>query len=256
MQYKYGKRFGLNSLRTGARHVSSTHGRTANFVSSARVNGKTPFMVESEAEQLVAQMLSFDPSVSEYRPQEISVDLVEGVLLYTPEQRKAASARYRDVVGPCIFTPDFVAALVNQAKRVIEVKLDSFPGDEEYEKKLQSAKSVLIRHGFEMVVAIIPADQRMPVWSNVPLIIQAYGRQDLRPSEDTFRKIEMAFDAGARVARDLTRPLGLDMKLMPSLIGSGVVSLDLLNDHIRGDAPVGAAAGDLSHLQLIDRLSK
>lgn len=251
---KYGKRSAYKGLRPGARPVATTFGRTSNPVAAAKFADRQPFLADGPAEQLVAQMLDLDPEVVSFLPQGVAVDLVAGCLLYTREQRSAAAAKYKSLPGPCIYTGDYLVELSGARQRVLEVKLDSFPGDEVYQEKFQRAKLVLNRYGCELAKVIIPADERRPVWTTVPLVTQAFMHRALWPSAEVLEKIGVIAEAGASTARDYLRPLGLEVNMLPVLVASGALSTDLLSLPLQGGSPVEAAYGDLSHLQLIDRL--
>ena len=148
--HAYGRRTGKRGLPGGARAVAPTYGRTAHPVAAEKFANRIPFMVESEAEQLVSGMLDLDPEVVALCPQGFTVDLREGVLLYTPEQRKAAEVKYRKVPGPSLYTTDFFVELDGNRRRALEVKLDSFQGEDEYVAKLITARPIIERFGLDL----------------------------------------------------------------------------------------------------------
>ena len=256
MKSNYGRRGANVGLRVGSRLVSTTYGRTSNAVAASKSVDRRPFLVDSEGEQLVAQILDIDPGVVAFRAQGVTVDLVEGTLLQTVEQRNAARTKYRQVAGPCLYTVDYVADLTGSRQCALEVKLDKFVGDDDYHVKVNLARSILSRYGCDLWVVIIPGDQRCPVWTNIPLICQALLHRDLWPSSETLDEIDRLSAAGAVKARDFLRPLGLGPNMLPIMVASGALSADLLEGHLRGDSKVEAAHGDISHLQLIERLKK
>jgi hypothetical protein len=256
MKPNYGRR-GVNSgLRVGTRLVATTYGRTSNPVAANKSEGRRPFLVESEGEQLVAQILEIDPEILAFRAQGVTVDLLEGTLLQTADQRNAARSKYRQVSGPCLYTADYVADISGARQRALEVKLDAFEPDEEYRAKLNLARPILSRYGCDLVVVIIPSDQRHAVWTNIPLICQAFMHRELWPSSETLGEIDRLSAAGAVTARDFLRPLALGPNMLPIMVASGALSADLLEGQLRGDSKVEAAHGDISHLQLIERLKK
>ena len=63
MKGQFGKRTGVKDMTTGVRHASSTFGKTANIGFSSKANEEIPFLLESEAEGLVSQSISFAPDV-------------------------------------------------------------------------------------------------------------------------------------------------------------------------------------------------
>lgn len=89
---KYGKRGGMKAVDTGTRPVARTFGKEALLSFSEKSSGVRVF--ENDAERLVSKLLSLDPRVRRFLPQPFAVDLVEGRLLHTADQRDAASRRY------------------------------------------------------------------------------------------------------------------------------------------------------------------
>lgn len=250
----YGKRKAQRDV-PGSRRLGTTYGRTTHLVSSHKHAGRAPFHVESQAEQLIAQVLDLDPDVLAFTPQGFTVDLVAGTLLHTEDERKAARSRYKDRPGPSLYTPDFVRRLVGNTDEAIEVKLDSYTGDERYVEKLALATPIMVRHGRSFRVIVVPADQRHPVWTNVPLICQALMRQDLWPTPPIIERLVDLAGQGAQTSTEFMTPLGLNSSYLPHFMVAGALSADILAHAIRGSMPVTLAQGDLGHLQLLERLT-
>lgn len=254
MRGQFGKRPKAKEMTLGVREVSSTYGTTKNISFNAKVNESAPFLVESEAERLVAQVISIDPAFTTCLPQGIAVDLVAGTLLHTLAEREKAKKQNAEVSGDAIYTADFLAGLVSGARIAIEVKLDRFPGSVAYQQKLMAAKEILLRHGYDLWLVVIPANQRHPAWSNIALLAQAHLRKDLMPSAAVFQKVEAFLRHGSYMAKDLLLELNMGPNMLPSLIVFGLVTTDLLAGHLKGDTRVEASFGDLAHLNLIERL--
>lgn len=254
MRGQFGKRTGVKDMATGVRHASSTFGKTANISFSTKVNDRAPFLVETEAERLVSQIISFAPDVIKCIPQGVAVDLITGTLLYTPEERQKAQRAHSNVDGDVIYSADFLIDLAHGRQVAIEVKLDSFPGSEAYQQKLVNAAAVLERYGCAFWRVVIPANQLMPIWSNVPLIAQAHLRTDLKPSEQVILSTQQALRHGPCAAREMLHALHMSANMLPVLVVNGIVGADLLDGHLKGDTRVESAQGDLSHLMLLQRL--
>lgn len=251
---QYGKRSSKAGLRTGARAVSLTYGRTAVFMSARKCQSGQPVLVEGLPEKLGGELLDLDPEVTNFLPQAVTVDLIAGVLLYTPAERKAALAKYQDLPSPRIYTVDFGVDLVGPRKRAVEVKADDFVGDDNYKLRLKQAEPILARYGWEFRLVVVPADARAPIWVNVPLLKQAALRRDLWPTEAMLLQINRLAAAGASTARDFLGPLGLSINHLPHMVVAGALRVDLLTHSMQGGTPVAVAHGDLTHLQLLQRM--
>ena len=251
----YNKRPGMKGLDEGIRKVSPSYGRTVNFVQSDKKAEQT-FAVDGQGERIVAHALSLDPGVSQFQSQSLTIDLIEGCLLWTPEQRREARRKYKDVGGRCLYTPDFLARIADGKGNVLEVKLDRFVGDDEYEKTLAIASVILVTNGYTFERIVLPSIQTHAVWSNIPLVSQAARRKELYPSQVMVARIEELFNQGAKQARDFLAPLGIGMNMVPVLVAAGAMAVDLLLQPIRGDSPVQASYGGLDHLRVLQRLVK
>jgi hypothetical protein len=226
-------------------------------MSSTKFAGGDPYNVECPAEQLIAEVLDLDPEVRGFVPQALTVDLIRGDLLFSPEAYRAARAQYRDEPGPCLYTGDFCVYFTSGTKGLLEVRLDAYPGDDVYLEKIERAKVVLARFGYEFSRVVVPADGEHPMWSNVPLVTDGARRKDLWPHADVLQRIEALHCAGARLARDYLSDLGWDKDHLPVLIACGALRADVIgNQHLGLDTLVEAGFSDLEHLRLPHRLAQ
>jgi hypothetical protein len=252
----YGRRPRHPGRLVGTRELSTTYGKTAHPLSASKFDNRKVFNVEQESEQLVGQILEIDPTVTSGKPQGLTVDLVEGVLLRTAAEYTKAKAKYRGHPGPCFYTADFVAQLVCEALLAIEVKLDSHPGDPEYAEKLRQATGILGRFGIGFTTVVIPSDQRRPVWSTVPLVCHACTRRELWPGPSAVETAAALAGRGAKLASEYLAEMQLPTAHLAILVASGVLKTDLLTSHLSGRSEVAPALGDLQHLSLLTALRK
>jgi len=249
----YGARPGLKRADTGVRAVARTFGKAAFITGGAKSGGAV--VLESAAERLTTQLLHLDPNVRRVSTQPLTVDLVDGVVLYTQEHKKAARARHKALGRvSCFYTPDLLAQPSTGVDRVIEVKSEAYPGEENYQLKLQTAESILWRHGMEFVQVVVPGYWRHPLPSNVPLLYQASMRQDLAPGTEVLAQIDNLAHRGACTLGDYCKGLGMDMNMAPVLISGGALSMDIVEHHIQARTPAAPAYGSLDHLSVLGRL--
>lgn len=248
----YGRRAGFKRSDSGVRAVAPTYGNRA--LTTRVEKGGGPVVIDNHAERLVALMLGFDPAVRSFKAQPFAVDLVEGRLLRTAEQRTEARRRYAKRKGASIYTPDFLAELSGGRALVIEVKLDAFLGDEDDENRFLQATEVLATYGHEFARVVIPADTRHPLRSNVALLHHAARRPDLQPDAHVVEQADELAAGGARTLADYVAGLNISANLTPFLIVYGVLSADLVAHRIEGRTPVVPAGGCLDHLALVGRL--
>jgi hypothetical protein len=255
MAQMYGARTGVKKADTGIRNVAQTYGKAAFFTHSSKSTGT--FVVESEHERLVAQLLTIDPDTRTFRAQPLTVDLVDGSLLRTPEEKSAARDRYKGgAVKPSFYTPDFSTEVFLGTEKIIEVKSQAYLGDEEYQRKLDRAADILWRHGMEFVQVVVPSYWRHPILTNAPLIYQASMRQDLRPGPEVLAQIENLSQCGASTLGAFYTGLGMDTRMGSVLVAFGALSVDLLKHELRSATPACPAHGGLDHLSLVGRLTK
>lgn len=251
---KYNSRPGLKQVDNGTRKVAPTYGRAA-FVTYVEKAGGT-LVFDNDAERLVSHMLGFDPRVRRFRAQPFAVDLVEGRLLRTAEQRDAARRKYAGRKGASIYTPDFAAELTGGRQLVIEVKLDGFMGNAPDHERLALATEVLATYGHDVTRVVMPADTLHPLRSNVVLLHHAALRPELRPSERNIeRTLELA-ELGVCTLAHYATGLGVSVNEIPAFIFHGVLSADLISHRIEGRMPMIPAYGGLDHLALTERLAQ
>jgi len=211
--------------------------------------------VESDAERLVGHMLGLDPDIRQFEAQPFTVDLVDRKILRTHDARKEARARHRGRPGPIFYTPDFAALTAFRRQLVIEVKLDSHAGDDEYDVKLGLAREVLLSYGYELSKAVLPGNAMHPLHSNVVLLRQAAGRSVAVLQEGWLERIDNLANEGACTVGDFCAGLAISPNLVPALLVAGALSTDLFSHPIRASTPATPAWGGLDHLQLLSRIS-
>lgn len=249
---KYGKRGGMKSVDTGTRLVARTFGKEALLSFSDKANGVHVF--ENDAERLVSKLLGFDPRVRRFLPQPFAVDLVEGRLLRTAEQRDAAVSKYASVKGPTLYTPDFYVEFADGRLLVLEVKLDRYQGSEADQVRFGRAKKVFTNYGHEFLHVVMPAELTHPLRSNIALLHQAALRKDMRPDDAVLFQVEDLARAGVCTLAEFAAGLGISVNLIPHLVVCGALSFDVIAHRLEGSAPMGAAHGSLEHLALMERL--
>jgi hypothetical protein len=250
----YGRRAGLKQVDVGVRAVAPTYGKKALTTHVDKGGGMV--VVDNNAERLVARMIGFDPRVRRFQAQPFAVDVVEGRLLRTAEQRSEARRRYAKRKGASIYTPDFLLELIGGRALVIEVKLEGFLGGPVDDERMAQATRVLATYGHDMARVVVPANTTHPLRSNLALLHHAAMRPDLLPSVHVIEQIEELAGRGARTLADYVTGLNISANLTPSLIVHGVLSADLIAHRIEGRMPVSAAGGCLDHLVLVERLMR
>jgi hypothetical protein len=245
---------GVKSLDRGIRKVAPTYGRAAFHTFAPKAHG--PMVVESASERLVSQMLGLDPSVRSFAPQPFTVDLVQGDVLHTPEQK--ARARRRDKVRgerSNFYTPDFQVRWSLGATTALEIKTQGWEGDAAAEHKLDLARIALADHHIDFVRLVVPSSWRHPLLTNIPLLHQAARRLDLRPASHVMEQAEHLEDSGACTLGDFCAGLGADTRMAPVLIVFGVLKVDVFAHELRNDTPATSAFGDLDHLSIVEALA-
>lgn len=251
---KYNSRPGLKQVDVGARKVAPTYGREA-FVTFVEKGGGM-LVFENDAERLVAHMLGFDPRVRRIQAQPFAVDLVEGRLLRSAEQRDAARRQYAGRKGASIYTPDFYVERGDGKQIVVEVKLGGFIGSDADQERLDLATQVLATYGYDVARVVIPSTTHHPLRSNISLLHAAAQRSDLRPDDELIGRVQDIADRGARTLFDFARGLELSVNLIPALVVYGVLSADLIKCRLEGRMSMTPAYGSLDHLALMERLTQ
>lgn len=250
----YGRRSGQKDADSGVRRVAATYGKVLLLTSSPKASDR--FVVESDAERVVTHLLTLDPGVQGFVPQPFTVDLVDGRILWTPEEVEAARKRHRGREGRKFYTPDFEVTWLGRPKGALETKLEGFEGDAEYDAGLQLAASVLRTGGYDLAKVVVPAGNGHPLRFNLPLLRKAIGREDLRPTTDLVGRVNAFLEGGPRTLHQLCSELCLSPNLVPALLVAGVLSADLARQTISGTMLLHAAHGDCSHLCLLDEVAR
>lgn len=248
----YGTR-GRTGNDAGIRKVAPTYGRvriqTLNY-KSARV-----ITVDGHAERLTCHALNMDPSVQTFTPQPFTVDLIDGCLLHTPEAVGQALRKHAGRVGPCLYTPDH---LVNWMERTtgtaLEVKHESWQGDDDYEYKLNLAGEILDYFGYEFSRVVIPAHPQTPINRNLALLNQAMGRDCPLPDLNQIEKTLGVQEQGSWTLSSACQMLGLSIQHAPWLVRNGYIAMDIIGHHMKADSPVQLAWGDIEHLCVMRRM--
>jgi hypothetical protein len=249
---KYNSRPGLKELDNGVRKATPSYGREA-FITFVEKGGGA-LVFDNDAERLVAHMLGFDPRVRRLRAQPFAVDLVEGKLLRTAEQRNAARRMYAGRKGASIYTPDFYVERSDGKQIAVEVKLGGFVGGDADIERLNLATTVLATYGHEVARVVMPNTTHHPLTTTIGLLHAAAQRPDLRPDEKLVEQVNLIAERGARTLFDFARALEVSVNLIPALVVHGVLSADLIGNRIEGRMSMAPAYGSLDHLELVERL--
>lgn len=249
---KYNSRPGLKEIDVGVRKASPTFGREA-FITFVEKGGGL-LVFDNDAERLVAHMLGFDPRVRRIQAQPFAVDLVEGRVLRSAQQRDEARRRYAQRKGASIYTPDFYVERADGKQLAVEVKLQGFLGSEADQDRLRQASTVLSTYGYEVARVVMPNSTHHPLRSNIRLLHAAAQRPDLRPTDQLIERVGQLADAGASTLFDYARGLEVSVNLMPTLVVCGLLSTDILNAHLEGRTLLEPVYGGLDHLHVMERL--
>lgn len=251
----YGKRGGMLAIDRGIRSVATGFGQSPYLAYSDKSGGS--IVLESEAERLVAHMLNLDPEVVSYTPQPFSVELVTGSIARNCDEKNQLRARVRNLGSSAIFyTPDFCLQWASGVQAALEVKLEKYPGDAAYHRKLRLAERVLRSHGIEFLQVMTPGGWRHPLRVNLPLLNLARKRPDLWPGPDTSGRIEALHEAGAATLGEYLKGLGLDSCMSPMLLVSGLLEADVIGHSLSWATPASPGFGELGHLALVRRFAK
>lgn len=242
----------IKSSDLGARRVAGTFGKAAHLTLPGK--DKT-CIVESAAERLATDAFALDPDVRGYAAQPYTVDLMDGVLLRSAEERRLAFGKHAAAGTEATFyTPDFDIEWVLGTHSAIEIKLEGYAGDALYQEKLLKARDVLWSHGVEFLQLVIPSYWRHPLRTNLPLLHQAKLRDDLAPSAEILDQVDRLAAAGACTLREFCTGLGFDNRMSPVLITHGALDVDFLHQTLLDSTPAKPAHGGLAHLSVVRRL--
>lgn len=250
----YGSRGRLQGADSGARRVAPTFGKALFLTYSRKCTG--PMVVESDAERLVAHMLTLDPGVRLFRTQPFTVDLIDRRIHKTAQSLAEARARHRGRHGPKFYTPDFFVEWHLHGRTAIEVKFEGYEGADEYAQRLAMGQDVIESSGIKFLRVVFPAAPRHPLRANLPLLTKAAQRLDLWPTSELVQSVESRLEHGAATMNELCTTLSLAPNLIPVLLVSGVLSARLGQEAINGAMKVAPAYGDLEHLALLSGVAR
>jgi len=251
---QYGSRGRRANVDSGIRRVAPTFGKQSLLTFSEKT--QETIAVESEAERFVAHALSLDPEAANVRPQPYTIDLTDGRILRTAEQKAEARARHKQRgTEPVFYTPDFELTW-SGFPTVIEVSLEGFEQSTAKVEKLPVARDVSRDHGVDFVHIVVPSYWRHPLLANVPALRRATLRADLCPSAEVVGHVYQLQDAGAESLGDYCKGLSLDPRLLPVYVAFGALSVDILKYELCFSAPAAPGGGCLDHLQVLRSLAK
>lgn len=252
MKRTYARRPLRRRLETGVRDVAPTYGKRSFATYSDKAGGLVA--PESQAERIVAHMLSIDPSVARFKTQPFTVDIIDRRILHTREEVAEARVRHRFRDGDVFYTPDVESKLANGGAEALEVKLETFEGDSHYQFKLQEARSVLQGFGHRLRRIVLPANRAHPIYVNVQLLKRAAGLGDLTQLAHVSDAVDAAHESGCATLGDFGKAMGVPAQAMPQLLVRGYLAADLLKAPINWSMSARPAYGCLEHLQLIGGL--
>lgn len=248
----FGKR-GRTDNDEGIRKVAPTFGRVR--IQTRNAKAQQTVTVDGHAERLTCCALNLDPSVQSYEPQPLTVDLVDGCLHHRKEAVAQARRKHAGRSGPWFYTPDHLIRWADQTTRTaLEVKDESWQGDNDYERKLKRAAEILEYFGYEFRKVVIPSHPQVPLKRNLTLLNQAIGRNSA-PAKVELLQTELVSDGKETwTLSSACEALGVSIQLAPWLLLNGHISMDLVGQHLKADTPVHLAWGDLGHLCLVRRM--
>jgi hypothetical protein len=127
-------------MNVGVRLTARTYGKARIGTYAEKADGH--ITVDSDAERLVAHILSVDPRVRSFKPQPFTVDLVGERLLFTREEVSEARRMRGCRTGDVEYTPDFATVQANGLLRV-RSQTPGYEGDDRYWKKIERAREIM-----------------------------------------------------------------------------------------------------------------
>lgn len=248
--------YGIRSRRTaanaGVRLTARTYGKARIGTYAEKADGH--ITVDSEAERLVAHILSVDPRVRSFKPQPFTVDLVSERLLFTRDEVSEARRMRGGRTGDTEYTPDFSTVQVDGLQCAYEVKLQGYEGDYGYWTKIERAREIMAAYCYPLSTVVVPTDERHPVVVNAQLLKPAIVRAHEYLTPEIIDRVERYCESGQVPQRALCADLQIPVGLVPPLLATGVLQADMAHHHICATLQLSAAYGDLSHLCLIEEL--
>lgn len=248
----YGVRSRQTAANAGVRLTARTYGKARIGTFAEKAAGH--ITVDSDAERLVAHILSIDPRVRSFKQQPFTVDLVGERLLSTREEVSEARKQRGGRRGESEYTPDFATVQIDGLQRAYEVKLQGYEGDNGYWSKVERARKIMAAYCYPLSTIVVPADERHPIITNAQLLKPALARANDYLTPDLIARVEHYSESGPVLQGALCIDLQISPGLIPLLLAIGVLQADLAHHHICAALELSAAHGDLSHLCLIEEL--
>jgi hypothetical protein len=248
----YGVRSRRSAANAGVRLTARTYGKARIGTYAEKAAGH--ITVDSDAERLVAHILSIDPRVHSFKQQPFTVDLLGERLLFTREELAEARKMRGGRSGDVEYTPDFATVQADGLQRAYEVKVRGFEGDSRYWAKVERAREIMEAYCYPLSTVVVPADERHPVIVNAQLLKPAIVRAHEYLTPDIVDRVERYCESGPVLQRALCTDLQIPTGLIPPLLATGVLQADLAHHHICATLELSVAYGDLAHLCLIEEL--
>jgi hypothetical protein len=248
----YGVRSRRTAANAGVRLTARTYGKARIGTYAEKAAGH--ITVDSDAERLVAHMLSVDPRVRSFKQQPFTVDLVGERLLFTHEEVSEARRMRGGRTGDVEYTPDFATVQIDGLQRAYEVKLQGYEGDDGYWAKIERARGIMEAYCYQLSTVIVPADERHPIVVNAQLLKPAIARAHEYLTPDILDRVERYCESGPALQRALCADLQIPAGLIPPMLATGVLQEDVAHHRIDATLELSAAYGDLGHLCLIEEL--
>lgn len=135
--------------------------------------GEEKCNVESRLEALAGMALDLDPDVKEIIVQPFTVDIVNGVILWTAKEFVDYVAINSHRLQPVYYTPDFMVVLMDGRSQVIEAKdLRFLDFSDDYKRKLTAAKELFARQGWGFEFMINQQEANLPWVRNLEYLHQ------------------------------------------------------------------------------------
>lgn len=248
----YGVRSRRTAANAGVRLTARTYGKARIGTYAEKANGH--ITVDSDAERMVAHILSVDPRVRSFKPQPFTVDLVEERLLFTREEVSEARRLRGSRTGDVEYTPDLATVQIDGFEHAYEVKFQGYEGDDKYWKKVERAREIMAAYCYQLHTVVVPANERHPIIVNAqllkPAIVSAYDHV----TQYIIDRVESYCESGPVLQHALCADLNLPTGLIPPLLAIGVLQADVAHHHICSTLKLSAGYGDLGHLYLIEEL--